>query len=373
MDKNIFKMFIGIVIFSGIFCSGFAYDQFDFKNENNRFYVAQLAFFMMAAGCLGSALIYNFNRWIAWLGAAFSFGALKTFLLANAPKVNMFESVIIGFCAFLIYYFIRKSDYKEDVLKWFLIPAGLNIIVVFIQAFDHYPLFFLYVKGVSGLIGGEGMTAAYLALILPLFFKYCRWGVIPCFLAIILCNGAIGLIAGVLGMLFYLFHANRKLFRIAVLLAIMFSEIFILTPKFSDFKSDMRLRVSMFAGTLDGIKHNPALGWGIGSFIPTISRIPPEDTGFFGRRFNTANAVMNHPHNELLSGWWKIGIAFPVLAIAIFINFTKKFKKEYLMTYTIVLIGALISLGWFFTPPALFLLITAFAVHENQFKGGIVL
>lgn len=371
MNKNILKIFISIIILSGIFCSGFAYDQFDFKNENNRFYVAQLAFLMMSAGLLGSALIYNFNRWIAWLGVALSFGCLKTFLLANAPKVNMFESVIIGFCAFIIYYFVRKLEYKEDVLKWFLIPAGLNILVVLIQAFDHYPLFFLYVKGISGLIGAEGMTAAYLALTLPLFFKYCRWGVVPCFLVIILCNGAIGLMSGILGMLFYLFHAERRFFRMVVLLTIMLSEIFILSPKFSNFKSDMRLRVSMFAGTLDGIKHNPVLGWGIGSFIPTIAQIPPEDTEFLGRRFNTEGTIMNHPHNELLSGWWKIGIAFPILAIAILINFMKKFKKEYLMTYTIVMIGVLISLGWFFTLPALFLLITTFAIHENQFKGGI--
>src|SRR3990167_3981351 len=330
MTDNLKKIFVGIIIISGTFCSGFAYEQFDFKNENSKFYVAQLAFLMLSTGCMGSYLIYKYNKWISILGAVCSFGVFKTFLLGNAPKVNMFESAIIGLCAFIVYYFIRKNNFKKDFLKWFLIPAIANIVVVLIQAFDHYPLFFLRVDGISGLIGNEGMSAVYLAPTLPLFFKYFKWGLIPCLLAITVCNGSVGFIAGVLGLLFILFHTDMKRFIIYSTVAIICLGLFSLTPKFDAVKGELHLRAAMIVGTLDGIKHNPVLGWGIGSFIPTMAKMPPEETEFLGRRFNSENAIMNRPHNELLSGWWKIGIAFPIIMIGIFLNFVRKFIKEYL-------------------------------------------
>src|SRR3990167_7321553 len=371
MTDNLKKIFVGIIIISGTFCSGFAYEQFDFKNENSKFYVAQLAFLMLSTGCMGSYLIYKYNKWISILGAVCSFGVFKTFLLGNAPKVNMFESAIIGLCAFIVYYFIRKNNFKKDFLKWFLIPAIANIVVVLIQAFDHYPLFFLRVDGISGLIGNEGMSAVYLALTLPLFFKYFKWGIIPCFLAIIMSNGSIGLIAGAFGGLVYSYHRHKGVFYLVFTLLIVFSLIFSNTGKFNSVKGEAKLRAAMIVGTMDGIMHNPVLGWGVGSFIPVFSQIPPEHSEFLGVRLNTENAIMNHPHNGFLSGWWKVGVAFPVLILIAFRDFGQKYKEELLATYCIVLIAAIISMGWFFTVPALFLLITAFAVHENEFTNLI--
>ena len=280
MQKHILNIFIAIIILSGTFCSGFAYDQFDFKNENGRFYVAQFAFFILSSGCLGSLLVYNYNRWMAYLGIALSFGVFKTFLLANAPRAEMFESVAIGFCAFIIYYVIRNLKLNGDILKWFLVPAVLNILVIFIQRFDHYPLFFLYVKGVSGLIGSEGLSASYLALTLPLFIKYLRWGAIPCIVAIMACNGALGLIAGVAGLLFYLFFKDKRILIICCVVTILSLLFFMGTPGLKGVKDELHLRASMAVGTLDGIKHNPMLGWGVGSFLPTMAKIPPDDTKF---------------------------------------------------------------------------------------------
>ena len=121
----------------------------------------------------------------------------------------------------------------------------------------------------------------------------------------------------------------------------------------------------MMVGTLDGIKHNPILGWGVGSFIPIMSKVEPKDSEYLGVQFNTPNAIMNHPHNELLSGWWKIGISFPILISILFINFLKTLNRENIVTFTMVLIGGMISMGWFFTMPLSFLFISAFAIHEN--------
>lgn len=368
MNKYITQIFIGIIILSGTFCSGFAYDQFDFKNENGRFYVAQLSFFILSIGCLGSLLIYRYNKWVSYLGIALSFGVFKTFLLANAPKVNMFESTIIGLCAFIAYYAIRNFRLKEDILKWFIIPAAFNIIVVLIQYFDHYPLFFLYVKGVSGLIGNEGMSAAYLALTLPIFFKYFRWGILPCAVAIVVCGGSVGIVAGVIGLLFYLYKTDRKRFMFYSAAMAVILLLLVCVPKSQSVKEELHLRAAMVVGTLDGIKHNPVLGWGVGSFIPVVSQIPPEESEFLGIKLNTQAAIMNHPHNELLSGWWKIGIAFPIIIMVMLVKFLRSCKIEAITSFAVVLVGIVISMGWFFTLPSFFLLITAFAVYENTIE-----
>jgi len=366
---NIENLIILLIVFSGIFCDAIVWEKFNFQNENNKFYVGQLVFFMLTAGLLGAYLIYQYNKWVSWLAVAYSIGLSKTFLFANAPKVNMFESALIGFSAFFIYYFVRHVRLTEEHLKWFLLPAIANIALVFIQFFDNSLFFPVAVEGVSGFLGREGMTAAYLALCLPLFFKYLPKGTLFCFSAIIMCNGAVGLLAGVLVGMFYALHELPKrtmsLLTVMIILSIV---AFVQSPRFDSVKEDVHLRASMIVGTVDGIMHNPVLGWGIGSFIPIMSKVKPEDSEYIGRRFNTDNAIMHHPHNEILSGWWKIGVVFPFLLIGAFWDFLKKYRKEFLMTFSIVLIGAVVSMGWFFTLPALFLFIAAFGVHENSLE-----
>lgn len=370
METKIKNIFIGIIVLSGIFYYALVWDNLNAQNENNSFYVAQLAFFMLSAGVLGSILIYEKNKWIGWLGVAYSVGLFKTFLFANASRVYMFESALIGFCGFFIYYFVRHTKLNQDILKWFLIPAVMNIGLVFIQYFDNSLFIPVPVEGVSGFIGREGMTAVYLAMTLPVFFKYFRWGIIPCFVAIVLCHGAVGIVAGAMGSLFYAFNVRtRSEFVLWCVLVVVSCLWFSTTPRFDEVKGNAHLRASMIVGTFDGIKHNPILGWGVGSFVPIVSRITPEDSEYFGIRFNTENAIMQHPHNELLSGWWKIGIIFPILIITILWDFIRKYDKAFIASFTIVLISMVVSMGWFFTLPSLMLLIIAFGVFENSVEA----
>jgi len=375
MNNKFKNIFIVLIVLSGLFCFGGAWDaytlKFNFQNQNNSFYVAQLSFFWLITGLFGAYLVYTKNKYMGAMVALLSFGLFKTFLCDHAPKTYMYESALIGYSFFIIYYFIRHFEFKENMLKWLMIPASINIFIVFIQAFDKSPIPFLNTSQVSGLLGNEGMAGVYLGLISIVFLKYWKLGYFISLIAIILCDGFVGLIAAIVGGLFYLFFDNKKLF-ILFLILFLFCGAFTfkyLPGQVGRAKENARLRICMLLGTLDGIKHNPISGWGVGSFIPVVSKILPKESEHFGTRFNTTVAIMNHPHNEVLSGWWKVGIGFPILVFLIVINLCSKFEHSNILSFSMLLSGAITSMFWFFPPPALMVLILTIAIYENE-QGG---
>ena len=376
MNDTFKKIFIGLIVLSGLFCFGGAWDaytlKYNFQNENNSFYVAQLSFFWLISGLFGAYLVYTKNKYIGMMAALLSLGLFKTFLCDHAPKPYMFESALIGYSFFLIYYFIRHFDVKENTLKLFLIPASINILIIFIQAFDKSPIAFLNTSQVSGVLGNEGMAGVYLGLTSIIFLRYWKPGYFISLIAIVLCSGFVGLMAAIAGGLFYLFFDNKRLFVLFLVLCMVCGFAFVdkFPSEMNRLKLNSKLRIAMVLGTLDGIKHNPISGWGVGSFIPVVSQMPPEESEFFGIKLNTGVAIMNHPHNELLSGWWKVGIAFPILAILILINTCLMFRVFNILSFSILISASIISMFWFFPPPALMVLITALAIYENMYESN---
>ena len=180
MNNKFKNIFIVLIVLSGLFCFGGAWDaytlKFNFQNQNNSFYVAQLSFFWLITGLFGAYLVYTKNKYMGAMVALLSFGLFKTFLCDHAPKTYMYESALIGYSFFIIYYFIRHFEFKENMLKWLMIPASINIFIVFIQAFDKSPIPFLNTSQVSGLLGNEGMAGVYLGLISIVFLKYWKLG-----------------------------------------------------------------------------------------------------------------------------------------------------------------------------------------------------
>jgi len=298
--------------------------------------------------------------------------AFKTFLCDHAPRPYLFESTITGTSIFIIYYFVRHTNVKEDVLKWVLIPAWANIIMILVQRFDSSVLPILPVAEPTGFIGNKGMAASFLAITTPIFWKYCKKGIPFLFLAFWACNGSIGFLAGIISSLVYLFITKRKMFIFGMILLTAVSAWYI--PRFIDGrvgqKGETMLRLSMWARTFETSIHNPIFGWGVGSFQSVIARIPPDESEFFGVQFNTDDKgnriIMNHPHNEVLSGWWKMGIMFPVLLFFLIGDILHKYRKELVLTFSMMVAGVVVGMGWFFKLPTLFLLILAFGIYENQ-------
>jgi len=134
-------------------------------------------------------------------------------------------------------------------------------------------------------------------------------------------------------------------------------------------------RCAMQVGTLDGIKHNPILGWGLGSFKPMMMQIPEKDSYYCGAYFNSKDyapggkdpiTFMNHPHNEYLYGWWNFGILWIILLFFLIRDTIRKFKKEYILSFSILIGAFTLALGYFFIYPVWFIVALVLSIYHNQ-------
>ena len=345
-----------LIIISGIFF-------FPMASENNLTHTPQIAWLMFSAGIMFSFVLAKKDRGAALLFALVCISFLSTIIFSRAPKMLLFEGMFLSFSAAMTYCYVRVMDLKEDVLRYFLIPACLNIGLVFIQKF--YPdLIPLRSKEICGFLGNAGLTATFLGMTTPIFIKYFKAGLPFLLAAILLCQGYVGLLAFVVCCLFAL-RNNKKIFYAA--LAVSVSAFVFICFKHN---GQVMLRVSMIAGTLDGIIHHWFLGWGLGSFAPVMARVPMEESVYLGTAFNSRTYIMNHPTNEFLFGWWNFGLLFFITSLAYVWNILTRYKNENDISFSILLAGLVVMLFFFFTPPTLFLMALALGIHENQ-KGGI--
>jgi len=358
--KNHEKIFTFLIILSGLFF---------FKiGELERFFPAQKVFMFFSAFVLWGFVLYQKNKWIGiaiWLT---SIGFLNSMLLCRAPHEKVFEFMLGAFSISFIYYCVRYLELKKNILKILMIPVIINIFVVFIQKFDHVSLPGLPVEGVTGLLGNKSFVGYYIAIISPVFWFY-RKKFIPLIAAtLIICTSFFGQVSFLVTSFIYILKTEKK--RVAaeflVLVALIVAYIFLAPDVLDSFIPLVKRRLCLFVGTLDGIKHNPLLGWGIGSFEMISNRIPYGDIIFFGQSFTSHNVYVNHPHNSVLYGWWSLGIAFPILLFFFIKDFLSKYTKDKLLPFLILLGGGVCSIGTFLTPPLWIAMAMALGVYENE-------
>lgn len=360
MDKLKFLL-ISLISLTGMFI-------YKLPKEQDMFYTAQFAFFILSIVFMFSYLLYKQNKWMGFLCALGGLAFIKTLLFEQASKFYMFESFIIGVCIFLTYYLARTLKLKEDVLKYFLIPAIGNIILVFIQKFEHTILPFIpFDDKISGFIGNPGFTALFLGMTTPIFIKYFKWGLPFLLGAILLCNGFSGFAAFLVSGLVYLYFTNKKIFKIILLMLLLIGIIFVLSNFYEFFMGEVKMRVSGWIGTIDAIIQRHCLfGWGVGNYTSIMARVKPTDSFYFGVSFNSGDTILNHPHNEFLFGWWNFGLLFLVFCIGLIVNTIKRFNIKSLMGFSL-LVGSLVAMNFYFlSMPAWFILMLALGIYHNQ-------
>lgn len=341
---------------------------FFFKISNlERFFPAQEIFFIFCALLLWGIVLYKFNKYIGFLMALFSFSFLRTSIFCFAPQTEIYKITISVFSVSLIYFFIRYIEAEEDILKFLFIPVFLNIGLIILQAFDHKFIPFIPVEGITGFLGNKSITGYYLAMTLPLFLKKQKGCLLLIAMALFLCQSFFGILASLITILIYVFFEYRKLFK-WILLSILSLSGILCFVFYLGIIENIKFRLCMWLTTLSGIKYNPVLGWGIGSYEMVMSQIKPNESIFFGYSFNTLFKV-NHPHNEILYGWWMMGIAFPFLCICFFVDFIKGFSNKKIIPFLIVVAGCICAMGCFLNPPLWFLFAIALAIYENK-KGA---
>ena len=330
--------------------------------ERNLTHTPQIAWLVFSAGIMFSLILAKKDKGLALLFGIVMISFLDTILFGRAPKVQLFEGMFIAFSAALVYYMTSQFRLTESTLKYFLIPSLLNIIFVFIQRFapDVVPL---ASKEVCGLLGNAGLTATFLGMTTPIFIRYFKIGLPFLLTAIMFCKGYVGLLAFLVCCLFAL-RGNKKEF-----LALLITALCAFAWICFNHQGQVMLRLSMMAGTLDGIFYHWFRGWGFGSFASVMGRVPTEESIYLGTAFNTKNFIMNHPANEFLFGWWNFGLVFFVGSIACVWNTLTHYKSEKAMSFSILLAGLVVMMFFFFTPPTLFMMAMALGIYQNT-NGG---
>lgn len=352
------------------------------------FRFSQYAFFIFSVGVLGSYLLYKKNRWIGLLGLVAIFGFFRSYALQQVYSIEtLFQEFIGGVFIFLLYYITRELNIKEDKLKWFLIPASLNIFLILIQKFDGNALnFMLVTPEVTGFLGNVSLSSCFFALTTPIFLRYIPYSFFPLFIVSVLCESRMPLLALIVSSLVYWNYANKKLYRLALFVFCLITAILIIdivyVGNLNNFYVSKKLTIgfcfrergAMQVGTIDGAMKNPILGWGIGSMIPIMSRITEKESQYCGGYFNTKDyktgkdpaIIMNHPHNEYLYGWWNFGIMWLIGLFLLMKDIDKKFKINNILPFSILIGCMVLALGYYFTYPVWMLVGLTLGIYHNQ-------
>lgn len=347
-----------LVIFTGIFL-------FKVPFEHGIVHTPQLVWFIFSASILGSSLIFGLNKYLGLLAGVGSLGFLRTVLLSKASILYVREDFLIGVSIFVTYYAVRMLKIRLSVFKYFLIPGWINILFIFIQVYNPALFPFMGAVNITGLLGNAGFTAVFLGLLVPVFIKYCPIGVPLLFYAIILCNGGVGFIAGLVSGLVYLFFTHKTTFKIVIISILIILPFYSMTLFRKSHYSEFKARLAYAVFTLDGIKQHPFLGWGLSSYPSIVARIPNRQ--YLGVDIKTPGVMnANHPHNEILSGWWNFGILCPLLIIGYLISIVKRFEKKFILSFAIISGAVAASLGTIFTAPVWFLTALALGIYENK-------
>ena len=360
-QKNIIVL---LIFFTGIFL-------FKMPYENNICITPQIVYLLFSAGLLFYFCLAKVNKYIGFLFLIALLMTCRTYLGEKASKYYLFEDIILGSSMFATYYAIRILDIRENILKFFIFPALVNCGFVFIQKF--MPGFLPFPEGIYGMLGVSGSTACFLGATIPIFYRYFKIGIIPVFLAILLCGGSVGLVAGIIGLLIMLFFDvknKKKIIAISACVLIMAAFSSYKFKIINNFKTDFDQRMSMYIGTLDGIKYHPINGWGVGSFASIMASVKPENSKYFkGVPFNDGKYFMNHPHNESLYYWWSLGIFFMAGLCFLVKDYLKKLSFNNILPASILAAMCIIMSGYQLKPPIIFLMMSSMGIYENEYHN----
>lgn len=160
------KLLILLIIFTGIFF-------FPMESSKNIVHIPQKGFMLFSAGILLSCLIWKYDAIISIMAAIVSGGFIITLLRESVPTLAVYDFFLYSICVLTIFYAVRNFEIDEKVLRWILVPAIINIIIVFIQRFAPgiIPLKSSTIE-TAGMLGSGGLTASFLGLTTPIFIRW---------------------------------------------------------------------------------------------------------------------------------------------------------------------------------------------------------
>lgn len=189
-----------------------------------------------------------------------------------------------------------------------------------------------------GLSASPDQIGTFFALTLPVMLYIFPPLALLSLVGIALSKSSFAFVAGIGAGLFYLLFTNKKIFKIALVVVLLFGSLFFLKVErvtMADF--DIRFAVwkyaikTSLAGKVQILHHgiekeiitNPLFGFGFGNFMRIFPHIPQRGEVFF----NAPDEVFTHAHNDYVELFFEFGYLGAIILILFLGSLSYRFIK----------------------------------------------
>lgn len=346
-------------------CPIFYYNGRAFGSQTLR--LGQEQFFQLGITVLIIFLIDNvylglFLAWSVFLYAFFNFTTGGVYVM------NLMMACLLYH---ITYKFLDPKDIKT-VFKILLGLCVLNVIWMLMQYFDFELIWKrsadgAWARDLVGLMGIKAALGMLFALCIPLACYFHTFLGILLFIPMYFSQSSNALVAGMIGLLFHLYHRSKKLFAITLLLCIFAGGYYVS----QDSKANMFTnRFNLWKVSLRDAFDHPIAGWGLDSFrninpvknfmyfenaqTNQVSRAMYEDGKFnLSPEFIKPGQIADpwdNPHNLFVSLMFEFGLFGIVILTLLVIDIFKRFNAyvpEQLALLGFMIVLLVLSIGQF--------------------------
>lgn len=309
------------------------------------------------------------GAFILWSGLVTGYWWIKILSLTKAYPTKIFMPFFNILCLVLFYKLIVEYLDKnsiEKILKWFKYTVIALLFYCVLQFFGLDEFFSALGTTVNnrlviGIIGNPSHWGGFLAIVQPLFFSRNRQDILSLVLLwglILLTGSAIGLVGGLLVILFWVVFKKRKMLPITIGASLTFiTTVFLFNKHY--FSNSQRL--GAWKQTFDLMKDKLITGLGLGTF---------------GLKNNIQGGHWQHIHNEYYQIVFELGLIGLVLILWCIYDYFKTFnsiKTNLTIKISCMFFGfCLVSLVdfsahlWVISTLAMFLFASIYAIKNSE-------
>ena len=339
---------------------------------------------------LFAVVLWQINKWVAaFLLLAF---VSSIYPFSTEVSTDAFLAVFFG----LFWFYVLSKYIEPDQVKYFLdaicILAICNVGLLIAQHFGFDPIFKAKGGGIGspvvGFLSNRNEVSAFLAFALPAFFRdRWKWLTPIVFLGLTIARSTSGPLAVMVMIYVYFFLKDGidglrinwlKITTVTVWFILFLTFVDCPVQKTQEIVKD-GIKTSIIANDLNfrnwtensrlwawktGLslyKQHPFFGSGIGHWKIVFSSIP-----------NKWHLWWKQAHNEFVQGLFEMGILFPILIIGYFIGIIRRYRKEAILSATvigIVVINSCFNFPFHIAQTAI-LTITWMALLEIQLRSN---
>jgi len=309
--------------------------------QDNLWYGQYLAL-LVFLGLYGSLAIWKFNKYIS----LFMLLCLSSVIYPGRMGTRAIFLLATLYGAIYGIYGVSKLGKRSGIS---LAIASLTLFMggyLLIQYFNLDPFFDLIgdtsKDGMYSFLGANNQVGSFFAITMPFAIKHFRLKGFPIILpfsllGLYISKSSFAIMAVCIGMSFYYFFKNRKLFKkiFVGLLILGFIYVFkIDRVKEADFSTRFNVWKYAIASTIKGRMEvnifganriavaRPCLGFGFSNWSAFFTRVPQRDRGF-----NYVNEKFRHAHNDFVEGFFEMGIPFAAIGLLFYLNLFRRFLR----------------------------------------------